>query len=160
MVCFENIDFFHTELWLDFTPYWVPSHNHEFCPSGSRPLNWCSSAHVLPKSSWHFRPTVWVFLHPIIHTLILLIHEENFHKILEIPQNLHSLERAECMMVRWMCGESLKDRKQSEVLYSLLGVQSLAKVVRHGRLRWFGHVDCKRQAFPEFSGQSLQHHND
>ena len=58
-------------------------------------------------------------------------------------ENLHSLERAERMMVRWICGVSLKDRKRSEDLYSLLGVQSVAKVVRHGRLRWFGHVECK-----------------
>ena len=26
-------------------------------------------------------------------------------------------------------------------LYSLLGVQSLADVVRHGRLKWFGHLE-------------------
>ena len=58
-------------------------------------------------------------------------------------ENLHSLKRAEHMMVRWMCGVSLKERKRSEVLYSLLGVQSMAKVVRCGRLRWFGHVECK-----------------
>ena len=55
-------------------------------------------------------------------------------------ENLCSLERTERMMVRWMCGVSLKDRKRSEDLYSLLGIQSVAKVVRHGRLRWFGHV--------------------
>ena len=53
-------------------------------------------------------------------------------------ENQHSLERAECMMVRWMCGVSLKDKKQSEVLYSLL-----AEVVRRGRLRWFGHLEPK-----------------
>ena len=47
------------------------------------------------------------------------------------------------MMVRWMCGVSLKDRKRSVNLYSLLGVQSVAEVVRWGRLRWFGHVECK-----------------
>ena len=32
-------------------------------------------------------------------------------------------------------------------LYSLLGVhtvQSVDEVVRRGRLRWFGHVECKR----------------
>ena len=52
-------------------------------------------------------------------------------------EKLHSLERAEHTMVRWMYGVSLKDRKRSEVLYSLLGVQSMAKVVRRGRLRWF-----------------------
>ena len=52
--------------------------------------------------------------------------------------NLQSLERTERMMVRWMCGVSLKDRKRSVDLYILLGVQS---VVRHGRLRWFGHLE-------------------
>ena len=57
--------------------------------------------------------------------------------------NLQSLERTERMMVRWMCGVSLKDRKRSVDLYSLLRVQSVAEVVRRGRLRWFGHVEPK-----------------
>ena len=37
-------------------------------------------------------------------------------------ENLHGLERteAELMMVRWMCGVSLKNRRLSEDLYSLL----------------------------------------
>ena len=30
----------------------------------------------------------------------------------------------------------LKDRKKND-LYSLLGIESVAYVVRHGRLRWF-----------------------
>ena len=50
-------------------------------------------------------------------------------------ENLHSLERAERMMVRWMCSVSLKDRKRSEVFYSFLGFQNVAEVVRHDRLR-------------------------
>ena len=41
------------------------------------------------------------------------------------------------MVVKWMGGVSLKDRICSVDLYSLLGVQS----VRHGRLRWFGHLE-------------------
>ena len=49
-------------------------------------------------------------------------------------ENLHSLERTEQMMVRWMCGVSLKDRERSVDLYSLLGIQSVADLVRHGRL--------------------------
>ena len=57
--------------------------------------------------------------------------------------NLQSLERTERMMVRWMCGVSLKDRKRSVDLYSLLRVQSVAEVVRRGRLRQFGHVEHK-----------------
>ena len=47
------------------------------------------------------------------------------------------------MMVIWMCGVSLKDRKCSVDLYRLLRVQSVAEVVRPGRLRWFGHVERK-----------------
>ena len=34
-----------------------------------------------------------------------------------------------------------KDSKRSVDLYSLLGVQSVADVVRCGRLRWFGHQE-------------------
>ena len=45
------------------------------------------------------------------------------------------------MMMRCMCGVSLKDRKRSQVLYSLLGSQSVADMVRHGRLRCFGHLE-------------------
>ena len=55
--------------------------------------------------------------------------------------NLQSLKRTERMMVRWRCGVSLKDRKRSVDLYSLLGVEIVAEVVRRGRLRWFGHVE-------------------
>ena len=50
------------------------------------------------------------------------------------------------MKVRWMygvTGVSLKDRKRIDVFFSLLGVQSLADVLKHGRLRWFGHVEHK-----------------
>ena len=45
------------------------------------------------------------------------------------------------MMVRWMCGVSLKERKQSEDLCSLLDINCVADVVRHGRLRWFEHLE-------------------
>ena len=45
------------------------------------------------------------------------------------------------MMVRWMCGVSSKDRKRIEVLLSLLDIQSVAVVVRRGRLRWVGHLE-------------------
>ena len=40
-----------------------------------------------------------------------------------------------------LCGVSLKDRKHSVDLYSLQGVQSVADVVRHGRLKWIGHLE-------------------
>ena len=43
-----------------------------------------------------------------------------------------------------MCGVSLKDRKRSVGLYSLLGIQGVADVVRRDRLRWFGHLEHKK----------------
>ena len=57
--------------------------------------------------------------------------------------DLRSLERTERMMVRWMCGVSLKDRRRSEDLCNLLGINCVADVVRRGRLRWFGHLEHK-----------------
>ena len=42
-----------------------------------------------------------------------------------------------------MCGVSLKDRKRSEDLCNLLGINCVADVVRRGRLRWFGHLERK-----------------
>ena len=58
-------------------------------------------------------------------------------------ENLQSLMRTERMMVRWMCGVSLKDRKRGVDLYSHLEIESVAEVVRRGRLRWFGPVERK-----------------
>ena len=44
--------------------------------------------------------------------------------------NLRSLERTERMILRRMCGVSLKEWKRSVDLYSLLGVQSIDEVVK------------------------------
>ena len=54
-----------------------------------------------------------------------------------------SLERTERMMVKWMCGVSLKDRRRCEDLCNRLGITCVADVVRRGRLRWFGHMERK-----------------
>ena len=54
---------------------------------------------------------------------------------------LKSLERAERMMMRWMCGVSLKDRKCSED--SCTEINCVADVIRRVRLRWFGHLERK-----------------
>ena len=53
------------------------------------------------------------------------------------------LVRTERMMVRWMCGVSLKDRVPSVELLERLHIVDVAEVVRRGRLRWFGHVERK-----------------
>jgi len=58
-------------------------------------------------------------------------------------EDMQRLERAENIMIRWMCGVTLKDRKSSEELRKRLGVVSVSDIVRQGRLRWFGHVERK-----------------
>ena len=43
-------------------------------------------------------------------------------------------------MIRWMCGISLKDRRTSEELRRLVGVEPITTFIRSGRLRWYGYV--------------------
>ena len=40
-------------------------------------------------------------------------------------EDMQRLERAEKMMIRWMCGVTLKDRKGSEELRQRLGIMRL-----------------------------------
>src|SRR5437867_9204670 len=53
------------------------------------------------------------------------------------------LVRTENSMVWWMSGVTLKDKRSSEELRRGLGIVGVDRVVRHGRLRWFGHVERK-----------------
>ena len=58
-------------------------------------------------------------------------------------EDMQRLERTEKMMMRWMCGVTLKDGKTSEELRERLAVVSVSERVHQGRLRWFGHVERK-----------------
>ena len=60
-------------------------------------------------------------------------------------EEMERLERTERMMVRWMCGVTLKDRNFSDELLSRLKIESVSDVVRRGRLRWFGHMERKQE---------------
>ena len=39
-----------------------------------------------------------------------------------------------------MCGVTTKDRRASEELRRLVGVEPITTVIRRGRLRWYGHM--------------------
>ena len=52
-------------------------------------------------------------------------------------------ERNENVMLRWMCGVSLKDKVPTVELRRRLGVEGVVEVMKRGRLRWFGHVERK-----------------
>ena len=47
------------------------------------------------------------------------------------------------MMIRWMCGVTLKDRCKSDELKKRLDIEDVADVVRKSRLRWFLHLKRK-----------------
>ena len=53
---------------------------------------------------------------------------------------IRRLERAEMRMVRWMCGVSLREKKRSESLRNMMGIEGVKEVMARSRLRWLGHV--------------------
>ena len=55
------------------------------------------------------------------------------------------LGKAERMMVRRMCGVSLKERKCSDELSSYLGIESVENKIQRARLKWLGHVEWKEE---------------
>ena len=53
------------------------------------------------------------------------------------------LNRTEMSMIRWMCGVKLNERKKSEELRELLGLEPVSLMIKKSRLNWFGHVERK-----------------
>ena len=45
-------------------------------------------------------------------------------------------------MIRWICNVKAKDEVSSDSILTKLGIQDLDVVLRTGRMRWFGHVEC------------------
>ena len=58
------------------------------------------------------------------------------------------LETAEMRMLRWTCGNTMTDHIPNDSFRRLLGVESISKKIREGRLRWNGHVRCKCNSAP------------
>ena len=61
-------------------------------------------------------------------------------------EDMHRLERTERVMVRWMSGVTLKDKKPSEELLDHLGIESIAVVVRRSRQMVYtsGTHECRQ----------------
>ena len=98
------------------------------------------------KGSIH-APWFWVFLLSIIpnfknmFNMIKLNIFESYKICKKITIFLFSLIYTKIvsnMMVRWMCGVSLKNKKCSLDLNSLLRIQCVSDVVKHGRFWWLG----------------------
>jgi len=54
---------------------------------------------------------------------------------------LLKLNRTDMSMIRWMCGVNLNERKKSEELRELFGLEQVSFMIKRSRLRWFGHVE-------------------
>ena len=54
------------------------------------------------------------------------------------------MERNENVMLRWMCGVTLRDKVLTVELRRRLGIEGVVEGMRRGRLRWFGHVERKK----------------
>ena len=63
---------------------------------------------------------------------------------------------AEMRMLRWMCGNTRKDRIRNEFIRDKVGVASVDDKMREGRLRWFGHVNRRHESAPVRMGESMQ----
>jgi len=55
-------------------------------------------------------------------------------------ENAVALQRAEMIIVRWMCGVNLEDRLSSTELRERLSIDDIALVLQQNRLRWYVHV--------------------
>ena len=53
------------------------------------------------------------------------------------------LNRTDMSMIRWVCGVKLNERKKSEKLKELLGLEPVSLMIKKSRLRWFGHIERK-----------------
>ena len=47
---------------------------------------------------------------------------------------------AEMRILRWMCGNTRRDKVRNEYIRTKIGVASIEEKMRENRLRWSGHV--------------------
>ena len=102
----------------------------------------------------------WMKNRMCVHRVVMVYGSETWPMRVE---ELRRLERAERMMIRWMCGVTLKDRCKGEKLRKRLDIEDVADVIIKRRLRRFGHLErkeggdwvsaCRYMVVPGFAGK-------
>ena len=63
---------------------------------------------------------------------------------------------AEMCMLRWMCGNTRRDKVRNEDIRTKIGVPSIEEKMRENRLRWSGHVQRRPTDAPVRRVRSYQ----
>ncbi|XP_021725624.1 uncharacterized protein LOC110692850 [Chenopodium quinoa] len=63
-------------------------------------------------------------------------------------EHIKKMEVIEMRMLRWICGNTLRDRIRNEVIRKKVGVTGIADKLRENRLRLFGHVRQRPEGAP------------
>jgi hypothetical protein len=75
-------------------------------------------------------------------------------------RHVQQLSVAEMRMLRWICGNTRRDRVRNDDIRERLGVTPVEeKLVQH-RLRWFGHIQRRPSETPVRSGEIRRSGNE
>ena len=56
-------------------------------------------------------------------------------------EHTQKLNRTEASMLRWMSGATLRERKSTDELRTMFGLDSITDIITRSRLRWYGHIE-------------------
>jgi len=73
----------------------------------------------------------------------VLVYSSETWAMIDGEDDIKRLERAENILLRWMCDVTLTDGIWTAELIDCLGFVSVEKVVSRGRLGWYGNVERK-----------------
>jgi hypothetical protein len=67
-------------------------------------------------------------------------------------RHVQQLSVAEMRMLRWICGNTRRDRVRNDDIRKRLGVAPVKEKLVHHRLRWFGYIQQRPTEAPVRSG--------